>query len=151
MHGHHAPAEAALAGARGLLPAALRLERRLRRAPLLAADLQLLGLSPAEVAALPLCPMPAIREREQAWGLLYVLEGSALGGQLVARHVATLLGLDATNGAGGVVPHGAETGALWRDFKELLDGAAQSGDLDQQAVVEAANQAFARLDAWVGA
>jgi heme oxygenase len=149
LFGHHAAAEAALAAAVGLLPQALQLGRRLARTALLAGDLRALGLPQREVAALPRCAMPPMDGAEQAWGLLYVLEGSALGGQMIARHLLALFGLDAGSGAAGLVPHGPDSGALWRDFKALLDAAGEAGTVEPEAVVEAANAAFARLDAWV--
>lgn len=153
LYGHHGPAEAALAGAAPLLPVALDLPRRLRRATLLAGDLRALGLSVHAIAALPCC-LPgtyAIATAEAAWGTLYVLEGSALGGQVIARHLAARLGLGSTTGAAGMVPHGEETGMLWRQFRQLLDETAVLQPLDAEAVIDAARHAFATLDAWVAA
>ncbi len=151
MLGHHAPAEAALAQAAPLLPAALDLPARLRRGAALAADLRALGLKPARIAALPRCGAYRLDSAEAAWGTLYVLEGSALGGQVIARHLAATLGLDAANGAAGIVPHGAETGRLWREFKQLLEESAALGRLDGDAVIAAARHAFATLDGWMAA
>lgn len=145
LFGHHAPAEASLAQAMALLPAGLDLPRRLSRTALMAGDLAALGFSPARVAALPRCAGIQLRRREQAWGLLYVLEGSSLGGQVIARHLEALLEIGPGTGAAGMVPHGAATGQLWREFKSMLDQAALDGD----AVVDAARQAFDRLDRWV--
>ncbi len=149
LFGHHAPAEAALAEAMHLLPAALALPRRLSRTALLAADLAALGFSPSRVEALPRCVGITIRNREQAWGLLYVLEGSSLGGQVIARHLAGLLELGPGTGAGGLVPHGNETGQLWRGFKSMLDALGAIGGIDADAVIDSARLAFDRLDRWV--
>ncbi len=153
LYGHHGPAEAALAAAAHRLPAALEMPRRLRRTPLLAADLRALGLSAQAIAALPTCGPGAypIRTAEQAWGTLYVLEGATLGGQVIARHLAATLGLGPATGAAAVVPHGEATGALWRGFRQLLDETAQQAPLDPEAVVAAARHAFATLDSWVAA
>lgn len=149
IYGHHAAAEAELAQAASLLPPGLMLERRLRRTALLANDLAQLGLEPAAVAALPRCQVAVCATAEDAWGQLYVLEGSALGGQLIARHLATTLLLGPQSGAGGMVPHGAETGVLWRGFKQALEDAGDSGTIEAEFVVAAARRAFATLDAWV--
>ena len=110
-----------------------------------------MGYAEREIAALPRCDAYSIRTAEAAWGTLYVLEGSTLGGQLIARHLAETLGLGPTSGAGGLVPHGADTGGLWRDFKRLLDEVAAQGRIDPDAVVSAARFAFATLDRWVAA
>ncbi|WP_205082726.1 biliverdin-producing heme oxygenase [Paracraurococcus ruber] len=149
--GHHAAAEAAVALAGGLLPRALDLDRRLTRSRLLAEDLRALGLAEDAIAALPRCPGYSLRSAEAAWGTLYVLEGSALGGQLIARHLAAVLGLSPAHGCAGMVPHGGETGLLWRGFKQLLDDAARADALDPAAVVAAARHAFDTLDRWVAA
>jgi len=149
LYGFHLVAEAAVAGAARMLPPELSLGRRLRRTSLLAADLAALGLSEAAVAVLPLCTMRPCRRAEEAWGVLYLLEGSSLGGQVIARHLAVTLGLTATTGASGMAPYGAETGELWRAFKQALDTAAVDGTLDQDLVISAAQEGFAALDAWV--
>jgi heme oxygenase len=149
LFGHHVAAEAALALAAPLLPPGLQLERRLRRTALLANDLGQLGLAPATIAALPRCPVAPCDTAEDAWGQLYVLEGSALGGQLIARHLAATLALGPGSGAGGLVPHGNETGALWRGFKQALEDSADTGAIDPARVVGAARRAFTTLDAWV--
>jgi heme oxygenase (biliverdin-IX-beta and delta-forming) len=101
------------------------------------------------LAVLPRHPVLACRRAEDAWGLLYLLEGSSLGGQLIARHLAATLGLTAANGAAGMAPYGAETGTLWRSFKRELDLAAMRPGFDPDAVIDAANAGFGRLDAWM--
>ncbi len=160
LFGHHAAAEAGLAGAAALLPDRLGLAGRLRRTALLGADLVALGSTPVQVAALPRCPGLALRRPEEAWGVLYVLEGSSLGGQVIARHLAQHLQIGPSTGASGMAPYGAETGALWRGFKDALDEAfamgapdhvCTRGALDAEAVIDAACQAFDRLDRWVAA
>ncbi|WP_203076555.1 biliverdin-producing heme oxygenase [Falsiroseomonas ponticola] len=151
LHGHHAPLEAALDAMAHRLPACLSLHRRLNRRAALMADLRALGFPPAEIAALPRCEPHAVRSVEQALGALYVLEGSTLGGQLIARHLHATLGIDATSGAAHVVPHGAETGTLWRDFRLALDEGAAAAQFDPDAVVAAARRAFDALDRWVAA
>ncbi len=148
LFGHHAGAEAALALAPGL-PEALKLPCRLTRTAALAADLRALGMSEAAITALPRCAAYRLDSAEAAWGALYVLEGSTLGGQLIARHLATILGLGPDRGAAGLVPHGARTGALWREFRELMDDGAAMGEIDADSVIAAARHAFVTLDDWV--
>ncbi|MBT2770755.1 biliverdin-producing heme oxygenase [Halomonas sp. ISL-60] len=61
--------------------------RLMQREPLLKADIQRLGKRVASVpfAALPTSPANTV-------GMLYVLEGSRLGGAMIARHVESVLG-----------------------------------------------------------
>lgn len=56
-------------------------------------------------------------------GAAYVVEGSTLGGTIIHRHVAQLLGFD--GGAGTLFFHGygADTGTRWKQFVEALNRA----------------------------
>lgn len=95
---------------------------------------------------------PRVRQRTavrladpvDAWGSLYVLEGSALGGQVVARRLAQTLALGPEDGAAWFHGHGARTGALWADFRQRLEAAL--GD-DPGARVRAAQAASRTFDA----
>ena len=102
----HIPADAVLGA---LLADVPDLEFRARsRAPLLAGF--------AGEKALPAFPAPGCRA--EALGMLYVLEGSTLGGRLILRALAdrgindpVLAFLD---------PYGAHTAARWRGFLSVL-------------------------------
>ena len=85
------------------------------RAPVLAADLQALGEAPAA----PL-PGPRADSDAEAWGMLYVVEGSALGGRLIARHLRTHLPAQAAR-----IRHFADApaGPGWPAFRDALEQA----------------------------
>ena len=61
-----------------------------------------------------------------ALGSMYVLEGSALGGQVIARTLLSQHGLGANHGARYFVGWGERTGILWREFRATMD--AEVGD-----------------------
>lgn len=128
------------------LPAALRgwFDQR-SRAPLLARDLAALGLQPFPmddpVAALALADTGAV------FGSLYVLEGSALGGQLIARQVRERWGLGPDNGAAYFNGWGARTGAMWAEFREHLAQALGEDDAALGSACAAAVATFAALRA----
>ncbi|MGV3570290.1 MAG: biliverdin-producing heme oxygenase [Ramlibacter sp.] len=107
------PWEAAAAAA---LPATFRGWFRQRsRHRFLQADLLALGLpSLAGPTSVPALSGPAA-----AWGSLYVMEGSALGGQVITRALAAQ-GMDAANGGAYFRGWGPATGAMWREFRGLL-------------------------------
>ena len=94
------------------------------RSDLLRDDLTALGLSMPTL--LPLAPPES---DAAAFGALYVIEGSRLGGAMLARRVPESLPhsyLSATHAPGG-----------WRAFGDLLDRAARAGDpgwIDRAAV-----------------
>ena len=117
-----------------------------RKLPLLRRDLAALGLDPA---ALPRCDaLPPLAGLQAALGCMYVIEGSTLGGQQLARHFARHLGLEATTGAAYFGSYGAEVGPRWRDFRAFL---AERGDPADPAGPIAAAGTFAALAAWLAA
>ncbi|ALV07283.1 biliverdin-producing heme oxygenase [Roseateles depolymerans] len=105
------------------LPADLRpwFDER-RRAALALQDLQDLSIPEApdlrqsarDAQALIRMDSPAV-----AIGALYVIEGSALGGQVLVPQLMRHLGLRPDHGARYFHGFGDRTGALWREFRQL--------------------------------
>ena len=135
-----------------------------RKTSLLQQDLQALGLTEAERAALPRCEtLPRLDTLPRALGCLYVLEGSTLGGQLLARSFAAALGIEATNGGAFFHSYGLEIGARWRAFGQCLtawdnaqhrdaQNAFASDDRNrsaQEAMISTARETFRTLEAWL--
>lgn len=137
MYGFLVPYEAALrAHAAALGPAWEVAERQ--RAHLILADLQV----PA--GALPVCPaMPPLAALPPLLGAMYVVEGSTLGGQVLARQLAKA-GLDLGRYFTG---YGALTGPRWKSFCQLLGQAATPAT--EAAIVESAGATFQRLTDWL--
>lgn len=144
MAGFHLPLEERLLAAHpwealGLPDAAAR-----PRAPLLRADLVALGI---DAAALPQATeLPDVRELPRALGVLYVLEGSTLGGQVLAREVS--------RGAAGVPTSflsgaGEATGARWISFGQFAEALAARDPRVTGPAVAAAGETFAALAAWL--
>jgi len=107
------PIEAALdaAGAEALIPGWA--DRR--RGAMIRADLAALGIDPPELA-----PFPELEDDAACWGAAYVVEGSRLGGALLARRIApglprSYLGTPQVKGA-------------WRTFVDVLDAALPTED-----------------------
>jgi heme oxygenase len=78
------------------------------------ADLRALGVAPSSVQ-----DRLAVPGHGEAIGVLYVIEGSALGARGLARDVARL-GLDAGNGAAFLHDHAGDA-ARWRLFLDQLE------------------------------
>jgi heme oxygenase (biliverdin-IX-beta and delta-forming) len=112
-----------------------------RRLALLDADLRALG---ASAGGGPDFDLGFLDGRAAAWGSLYVMEGSTLGGQVISRALQ-----DARwRPAGGLAyfdPYGRRVGAMWKTFRTALEDAAAS--LDPEAVVQGAIATFATLEA----
>ena len=117
-----------------------------RKSPLLAADIEALG-GPLLDGAPPVQPLQTTSSGE-ALGLLYVLEGSTLGGRIIRREMAargaTMVGL------GYFDAYGAQTGQRWRDFTAVLDREAARGDEGtRDAIARGAGLGFRHVEAWL--
>lgn len=119
------------------------------KTPTLRSDLLALGLSDQAIDQLPLCDtLPATVSAPASLGVLYVLEGATLGGQILRREIAARLNLDADNGAAFLDIYGAATGRRWRDFTDYLATSPFDAS-SRQAVVDAAQQTFACFERWL--
>jgi heme oxygenase len=101
-----------------------------RRAPLILQDLADLGVSPS----FPRSDL-SLREPAAQWGGLYVLEGSRLGGAMLAQRV------------GGGLPRrylsAGHSGGSWKVFQDALETAALPADTTwMDAAIGAAQSVF---------
>ncbi|MCC2669857.1 MAG: hypothetical protein K0Q72_2328 [Armatimonadetes bacterium] len=146
--GYYSPLEANLGGAVPWRALGFDFDER-RKAGLLERDLLALGLGEPEVRALPRCTeLPALGGLPAVLGCLYVLEGATLGGQLVARHAAPLLGLDRSYGCAFFLAYGEEVGRRWRAFGEFARRHVEGAD-EARSAVRAAQETFATLERWL--
>lgn len=143
-YGFYQPLEQALL-ASGAVPDDFNLLPRLK-ADTLRADLRALG---ATADDLPLCEdLPVIDSSAASLGVLYVLEGATLGGQILRREIAARLNLDADNGAAFLDVYGAATGRRWREFIEYLSNRPMAAG-ERAAVVSAAQTTFSCFEQWL--
>jgi heme oxygenase len=93
------------------------------KVPALMKDLHALGLTDAQIQGLPQCSeLPVIDSVAQLLGVMYVMEGATLGGQVLRRIIADRLGIDAESGGEFLDVYGRDTGRLWKTFlKQLAD------------------------------
>jgi len=76
-----------------------------------------------------------------ALGILYVIEGSSLGGRFIFNHVSNAIGVDENNGAAYFAGYGNKTGQLWKHFLQILTSyEAQNYAGDE--IIEGAEYAF---------
>jgi heme oxygenase (biliverdin-IX-beta and delta-forming) len=149
LFGFYEPAERRLA-AHAADPD-LALGDRLVKTGRLGADLSALGWDEPAIRALPRWPGRDLSSLEAAWGYVYVMEGSTLGGRVIAGMVARHLGADTASGLSFLQTYGEEAGRMWRDFKTATIQAEQDGRLDPDAVVEGARVCFRDLSDWFDA
>ncbi|GJE53837.1 MULTISPECIES: biliverdin-producing heme oxygenase [Methylobacterium] len=114
-----------------------------RRLQALDADLNRLGLGATDIAGLPAVSPIALTSRASAYGALYVLEGSTLGGQVIGRSIAERHGPDAEAACRYYRGHGRATGRMWNAFRARLDG------LDGDDALVAGIATFDALRTWL--
>lgn len=117
-----------------------------RKAAFLLEDLYVLGCSTENITISPF--LPTITSEVQAWGALYVLEGSTLGGRAITRMLLkqcseiTISHLKFFNG------YGEETGPMWMRFLEALNN-LEYNDAEVGSAVQAANDTFLNFKKWI--
>ena len=146
LEGFYGPLEAALAAVPGWYQLTPALDVRARgRAALLGDDLRHLGIVAGER---PVAPTPALPSLAHGLGCLYVLEGSALGGRIVARRARHILG-DNLPVAFFSSEGRDDLGADWRALQASLDAFGAGRPVEQQAAVTCARATFTALSAWL--
>lgn len=117
-----------------------------QRLPALISDLHFLG---SNLESLPLCyDMPRLQNAADAFGCLYVLEGSTLGGQVISRHVKSTLGFTAERGCRFFSAADRQVPQKWAQFIEVLEDFANADPEQCSAVVENAKRTFQTFIAW---
>lgn len=117
-----------------------------RKARLLEQDLLDGGVDPASVALRPSWLRP--EDVPGQLGCAYVLEGSTLGGQVVARRIACLFDRPLGEGARFFVAYGPRTGTMWQEFRGALSRYATEHGIEAE-VMAAAARTFAEFELWM--
>ncbi len=117
-----------------------------RKLPLLQSDLQALGLDPASQPPLDPARLPRFAGSPATLlGSMYVVEGSTLGGQLIARELERSSGFRDGLGYLFFRSYGITVGQQWKAFTALL----QSAPPDQaDAIVAGARDTFTAFADW---
>lgn len=84
----------------------------------------------------------------KAWGGMYVLEGSTLGGQIITRHLQRILGKGIESKINYLAPYGAHTGIMWKNFLHYFSEVA-TVICDEEEIIDSAIQTFSLLDNWI--
>jgi len=115
-----------------------------RRAGMLESDLACFGAAKDDGSR---AAIPEITDLPSLLGAMYVMEGSTLGGQLIARHVATTLQLEDGRGNAFFRGHGEQTGRMWKEFCEVMK--VRVSEDESEAVVVAAKAMFRTFGEWM--
>lgn len=139
FYAFYSPVESTLVSFSGeLRSVGLDLDHRWK-VPLLKKDLQTLGMSAEEIDQLDLCKKtPPLNTLAQALGVIYVLEGSTLGGQVITKMLKEKKILPHEESCFHN-PYGKETMPMWLHFKSILNRSRQE---DHDAIVVSAKATF---------
>jgi heme oxygenase len=91
--------------------------------------------------------LPEMPDTAAVLGAMYVMEGSTLGGQLIARHVEQVLGLMPGRGNAYFRGHQERTGNLWKELCELLRTNVPDSETD--AAIVGARAMFRAFGTWM--
>lgn len=91
--------------------------------------------------------LPSITNNASAFGALYVMEGSTLGGLMIKKMLAEQTGLPDEQ-LSFFAGYGKATRERWNGFIAALNSIAQNEE-EEQAAVEAASQTFSCFKEWL--
>jgi heme oxygenase (biliverdin-IX-beta and delta-forming) len=111
-------------------------------------DLLATGFSETEIDTLPVYRFQFSSVAE-AMGIMYVLEGSTLGGKVLYKHIHEVLGLTPENGAAYFWGYGPQTGHLWKSFISSLTQFVDEQEA-RDMVIASAKKTFTIIDNWFG-
>ena len=138
----YAPLEQQLSGVSGI--GKLTADIQLRKADSLKKDITALK---ATTDSLSLCnELPGCTNLSHAFGIMYVLEGSVLGGKAIANIVTKKLPADTSLPFSFFLHYGDEAKSVWDQFKVKLDS---TENLSTPALLSAATDTFILFKQWI--
>lgn len=110
-------------------------------------DLSFFGINPDDEAYRPNLPIsvPGSFNVGELVGVLYTIEGSSLGGQVIARHLETYMGLTPEKGARFFYGYGQRIPALWDQFQVFMDETLVHDEM-QNAAINSAKSTFVMME-----
>lgn len=92
--------------------------------------------------------VPRLNNIQQAFGALYVIEGSTLGGPHISKMIRKQLDNNNDAGLSFFNSYGEHTQEMWLKFKDVLDRQAQNDD-EQHIILESADRTFLKFKSWI--
>lgn len=104
--------------------------------------------SPVNEEDIRLCEdIPPIISLPAALGVMYVTEGSALGGQIITKMIIRNSGISPNGAFSFLNAYGDRTGAVWNQFKTILNRPRPRNE--QEQISEAAMSTFLSFNQWI--
>lgn len=120
-----------------------------RKMHLMYQDLLYLRADEKELKLKPIIPgIPEYSSVASKMGIMYVMEGSTLGGKVIGRMLNKSLGLDNERGIAFYNSYGDNLGPMWKSFVfSLTDYAVKSKN--EAEIIQAATATFASFKNWL--
>ena len=121
-----------------------------RKSVALLSDLEALQKNQNSTVSVSICSdLPHVTSLAEAFGCMYVIEGSTLGGRVISKHLNKALGLSAGTGLSFFSGYGDRTGERWSTFRKALQTFSESSMANDNLVIESANQSFLKFNNWL--
>lgn len=114
------------------------------KAHLIENDLKALGRNNSLPTDKPFTSKKSDMTEAFALGVMYVIEGSTLGGRVILKNIQPALQLTEDNGASYFAGYGTNTGPAWESFMNVLTNYPDS-EATEQEVIAGADFAFSAI------
>ena len=112
-------------------------------------DLMFFGVETSAIESIPKCQeVSAIQTIPHALGILYLFEGSRLGGLVLSKALREHFGLENYQGYAYFASNGAEVANLWLTFKGVIEGFVSSNGCGSEIITSAIG-GFELLNQWI--
>ncbi len=118
-----------------------------RKLPWLQEDLAYLDIDPLAAENLPRQPLPDMTPEDvgELAGMLYTIEGSTLGGQVISRHLSVHHGLGPDCGGRFFSAYHHLTDQRWHEFQQFLNSTLLADTMTRRAI-SASRRTFALIE-----
>lgn len=124
----------------------IELTKRLK-IKLLKSDLKFFGFVDDSINDLQVCQrVPLPQNIFEAMGVLYVLEGSTLGGQIISKQLVKANIINSGDGGNFFKSYGSDTLAMWNQYKETLNQLPADKNI---IILEKVKETFQTLEDWL--
>lgn len=150
MYGFYKPLEAKLNAVyeSSSLLKSLQWRERRRKSAQLYNDITLLEGSNHILPIVECDFLPPVEIESHIPGVLYVLEGASLGGQIIKRQLLKQPSLSpqVTSFFSG---YGHDTGTMWQKFKSVINAIGMENPLERDTVIASAQLTFTAIIQWM--
>jgi heme oxygenase len=146
--GIYQPLEHLLSGFAGWPAAGIRIDQ-LGHTEALLEDLKAMVCDPNNIELASREALPLIETLGQAFGSLYVLEGSKLGGRYILKDLSNRLGRGIEGMDAFFTGYGAHTAVRWESFKCSLNQFSALRPAEFPEIIAGAKMTFAAIGSWM--